>query len=137
LLSPSKRAEVELCTRLSLEWSRAKVALKVGEARSLTLRESRQLIGGKEVPVPLLPRGGEPLIALDAHLRKSKERAICHQKSNHFLIGGHLGVTAEEECAEREWTKLHFTHQKTLAATEEQDINLVKRGAVRAVTQWR
>jgi hypothetical protein len=39
-------------------------------------------------------------------------------------------VTAEEECAEREWTKLHLTHQETLAATEEQDINLVKRGAI-------
>ena len=95
-----------------------------------TLRESRQLIGCKEVPVPLLPRGGEPLIALDAHLRKSKERAICHQKSNHFLVGRHLGVTTEEECAEREWAELHFTHQETLPATEEQGIDLVKRCAI-------
>lgn len=103
----------------------------------LTLRESRQLIGCKEVPVPLLPRSGEPLITLDARFRKSQECAVCHQKSNHFLVGRHLCVTTEEECAEREWAELNLTHQETLAATEEQDINLVKRGAVRAVTQWR
>jgi hypothetical protein len=89
------------------------------------------------VPVPLLPSGGEPLIALDAHLRESQERAICHQKSNHFLVGCHLCVTTEEECAERERAELHFTHQETLATTEEQDINLVERGAIGAVTQWR
>jgi hypothetical protein len=94
------------------------------------LRESRQLIGCKEVPVPFLPRSGEPLVALDARLRESHERAIYHKKSNHFLVGSYLGVTTEEECAEREWAKLHFTHQETLAATEEQDINLVKRSTV-------
>jgi hypothetical protein len=82
------------------------------------------------VPVPLLPSGGEPLVALDAHLRESQECAICHQKSNHFLVGRHLGVTAKEECAEREWAELHFTHQETLPATEEQDIDLVKRCAI-------
>jgi hypothetical protein len=89
------------------------------------------------VPVPLLPRSGEPLVALDARLRESQERAIDYKKSNHFLVGSYLGVTTEEECAEREWTELHFTHQETLAAPEEQDINLVKRSTVRAVTQWR
>jgi hypothetical protein len=89
------------------------------------------------VPVPFLPRSGEPLVALDARLRESQECAVCHQKSNHFLVGSHLGVTTEEECAEREWAELHFTHQETLAAPEEQDINLVKRSTVRAVTQWR
>jgi len=74
---------------------------------------------------------------LDPHLREPQERAICHQKSNHFSVGRYLGVASKKECAEQEWAKLHFTHQETLAATEEQDINLVKRGAVRAVTQWR
>jgi hypothetical protein len=46
------------------------------------------------------------------------------------LVGRHLGVTAKEECAEREWAELHFTHQETLPATEEQDIDLVKRCAI-------
>jgi hypothetical protein len=82
------------------------------------------------VPVPLLPSGGEPLVALDAHLRESQECAVCHQKSNHFSVGRHLCVTTEEECAEREWAELHFTHQETLPATEEQDIDLVKRCAI-------
>jgi hypothetical protein len=82
------------------------------------------------VPVPLLPCSGEPLVALDAHLRESQERAICHQKSNHFLVGRHLCVTSKEEYTEREWAKLHLTHQEALPATEEQDVNLVKRGTI-------
>jgi hypothetical protein len=126
-----------LCTGPPLQRSRTKVALEIGEAWLFALRKSRQLIGCKEVPVPLVPCSGKPLIAFDADLCESQERAIGHQESNHLSVGRHLCVTAKEERAEWEWAELHLAHQEALPATEEQDIDLVKRCTIGAMTQRR
>jgi hypothetical protein len=125
-----------LRTRAPLKWPCAKEALKVGETRVRKLRESRQLIRCEEVPVPLLPGGGETLIPFHARLCQPQQRTIGDEEAHHFTVRRHLRMTSQEESAEREWPQLHFTHQETLAAAEEEHINLVKRSTIGTVTQW-
>jgi hypothetical protein len=100
------------------------------------LRQSRQLIGCQEVPVPLLPCGGKTLIAFEACLCQPQQRTIGDEQAHHFTVRRHLRVAPKEKRTEWERSQLHLTHQEALAAAEEEHINLVERGTIGPVAQW-
>ena len=136
-VAPARRGEVELRTEPALRRGIPQVALKIGEARGRESCKERQLICCEHVPVLLLPRRGEPLIAREAQLNQRKECALGDQESHHLTIVRNLTVAREEECRKWKRPQRNFTHDHAPAATEEERVDLVKGGAVGAETEWR
>ena len=135
-VAPARRGEVELRTEPALRRGIAQVALKIGEARGREPRKERQLIRGKDVPILLIPRRGEPLVARKAQLHQRKECALGDQESHHLTIVRNFTVAREEECRKWKRPQRNFTHNHAPAATEEECVDLVKGGAVGTVTKW-
>ena len=124
-------------TSALLQWPCAKILLEVGEAWCRESRKERQLIRREEVPVLLLPRRGESLIAREAQLHQWKECALGDQESHHLTIVRDFTVTREEKSRKRKWPQRNFTHDHAPAATEEERVNLIKGGAIGTETEWR
>ena len=132
-VAPARRGEVELRTEPALRRGIDQVALKIGEARGRESCKERQLICCEHVPVLLLPRRGEPLIARKANLHERKECTFGHQEAHHLTIVRNFTVAREEECREGKRPQRNFTHDHAPAATEEERVNLIKGGAVGAM----
>jgi hypothetical protein len=136
-VAPARRGEIELRAEPALGWGIPQVAFEVGEAWCRESRKQRQLVRGEEVPVLLLPRRGEPLIARKPQLHQWKECALGDQESHHLTIVRNLTVAREEKSSKRKWPQRNFTHDHAPAATEEERVNLIKGGAIGAETEWR
>ena len=132
-VAPARRGEVELRTEPALRRGIPQVALKIGEARGRESCKERQLICCEHVPVLLLPRRGEPLIARKSQLHQRKECALGDQESHHLTIVRNSTVTGKKKVCEWEWPQRNFTHDHAPAATEEERVNLIKGGAVGAM----
>jgi hypothetical protein len=126
-----------LRTRAPLQWPCAKIPLEVGESWCRKPCKERQLISGEEVPVLLLPRCGESLVAREAQRYKRKERALGDQESHHLTIVRNLTVAREKKGCKRERSQRNLAHDHAPAAPEEERVNLIKGGAIGAETEWR
>ena len=136
-VAPARRGEVELRTEPALRRGISQVTLKIGEARGRESCKERQLICCEHVPVLLLPRRGEPLIAREAQLNQRKECALGDQESHHLTIVRNLTVAREEKSGKRKWPQRNFAHDHAPAATEEERVDLIEGGAIGAETEWR
>ena len=110
----------------------SQMPLKIGEAWCLKARQGGHAIGGKQVPVPRLPSGGETLIPRQTKLQERHECWRENEEANDLTITGDLRMTLEKELADREWSGDHFAEQHHSSAAIEHRINRVKGVAVGA-----